>query len=405
MLDKVEIRVKGYVPFQPELNHWIRQIPYAGFEGAVRRSRHYSGTIDARQSLEIDAIVHVHFRWNQESDHKVEILESGRKTISEIREIVSTLFEVDPDECGLMRIDFAADMPGLPIHHAQSSLRVKFKRSSDERGERDYEEVGGKLLEYFRYGKSPNCIRVYDKERECQTRYPEFLKRASRDAEPPTFEDCFGFKEHAILTRIERQVGGGRLPKELRIFADLQNAAEFDPFASIEVVPNVFPIPDVKTYGESEMVKIIGIHSLVDRFGLQNARGMLNLNGNAARLMEPYFEFTRDVSGSKFTRDDIVRAYRESTLRQTTSSLILSLTDANPLAQSRTMIDMPDELREYFRQQGKIGAKKRTKMLTAEQRKEIARNAANARWASRNRKRENAKASLKKSPKKSGREV
>lgn len=41
---------------------------------------------------------------------------------------------------------------------------------------------------------------------------------------------------------------------------------------------------------------------------------------------------------------------------------------------------MPEDVREYFRRQGKIGAKKRHANLTPERRREIAREAARARW-------------------------
>jgi hypothetical protein len=332
VLDKVEVRVSGHAMPQPELQYFIRQLPYAGFDGAIRKARHYTGIIDARMALGIDAMVHFHYRRNKPKDHKIEIIESGHKTVGDLRGIIKSLFDIDPDECPLMRVDFAADMPGLPIQYAQSSLRVRYKRSSDERGEMDYETIGGRILEYFRYGKSPNCIRAYDKDRECQTRYPEFLKRASRDAEPPTFEECFGFPRGSIMTRIERQAGGGRLPIELRKFSDLQNAAEYDPFSSIEIVPSVFPIPDVRKCGEAELVKILGVHTLVQRLGLQNARAMLNINGNAARTLRPYYEFQRDIEDASFSREDIVQSYRQSTLRQTGEANSKLLTSANPLS-------------------------------------------------------------------------
>jgi hypothetical protein len=43
-------------------------------------------------------------------------------------------------------------------------------------------------------------------------------------------------------------------------------------------------------------------------------------------------------------------------------------------------LNYPDELREFFRRKGKIGARKRMKVLSPEQRTEIARHAAQARW-------------------------
>lgn len=42
---------------------------------------------------------------------------------------------------------------------------------------------------------------------------------------------------------------------------------------------------------------------------------------------------------------------------------------------------LPENVRDYFRKQGKIGAAKRQANLTPERRAEIAKKAANSRWA------------------------
>jgi hypothetical protein len=42
---------------------------------------------------------------------------------------------------------------------------------------------------------------------------------------------------------------------------------------------------------------------------------------------------------------------------------------------------LPENIREYFQRQGRIGAAKRLEVVTPEQRSEIARTAAVARWA------------------------
>ena len=52
---------------------------------------------------------------------------------------------------------------------------------------------------------------------------------------------------------------------------------------------------------------------------------------------------------------------------------------------------LPEDIREYFAKQGRIGAAKRTATLTPERRQEIARLAAETRW-------KNAKENSKKSP-------
>lgn len=43
-------------------------------------------------------------------------------------------------------------------------------------------------------------------------------------------------------------------------------------------------------------------------------------------------------------------------------------------------VRLPDEIREFFRQQGSRGGKKRNRNLSPEKRREIARKAAQARW-------------------------
>ena len=44
-------------------------------------------------------------------------------------------------------------------------------------------------------------------------------------------------------------------------------------------------------------------------------------------------------------------------------------------------LDLPDEIREFFRRKGKLGAKRRQQVLSPEKRREIARIAAQARWS------------------------
>jgi general stress protein YciG len=45
------------------------------------------------------------------------------------------------------------------------------------------------------------------------------------------------------------------------------------------------------------------------------------------------------------------------------------------------VMKIPDNVKEYFREQGRIGGEKRNASLTPERRQEIARAAARARWA------------------------
>ena len=223
-----------------------------------------------------------------------------------------------------MRIDFAADMFGIPVVHLYESLRVLYKRSSDAIGEREYETVGGRTLEYFRYGKSPNCIRVYDKPAECMARFPGLIKHSNREAEPPTFEDLFGFPQGTILARVERQAGGGRLPESLSTFGQLYKASEFNPFEHVHITPNVFPFPDPRRHGVARSLKLVGIHDYIQKFGYQQAYAMLNCEKNAKRTMEDYKQHLEESRAIlDLTIEAIVEAYQHSVSWQIDGSIEL----------------------------------------------------------------------------------
>ena len=49
-------------------------------------------------------------------------------------------------------------------------------------------------------------------------------------------------------------------------------------------------------------------------------------------------------------------------------------------------MELPEDVKEYFRKQGRIGAKKRSANLSPERRKEIARIASEARWGGKRKK-------------------
>lgn len=315
MIDKLDLRIPTSAPFTSDFRFVGKEVNYAGLCSVVSRAVHYQGVVDLRP-FGIDAMLHAYKRRVPKS-HKLELFDTGLKTLDEMGSLVAKVFDVDIDNLGIMRVDLAADVPDVTVEQLRNCLRVRFKRSIEERGELDYANVGGRRVEYFRYGKSPNCVRVYDKPAECRARLPEILKRCNPDAELPSFEELFGFPEDVVLTRIERQCGGNRIPPELGTFADLRHADEFDPFNNIEIIPEEFPFPGVKEYRVSERTKLIGIATLINRVGLQQARSELNRDGNGKRHWQLYEEHQR--KNAKFLGLHVrkaVEAYRESTIPQ-----------------------------------------------------------------------------------------
>lgn len=321
MLDKVELRIPYSASFRPDFRFVLGELQYAGVSSTVKRSQHYAGTCDLRP-FGLDAILHIHFKWKGPKNHKLELLHSGDKSLRQMSQIIATVFDVDPDEMELTRIDFAADLDGIPVVHLYGSVRIKFKRSTDARGEFDYEIVGGRRLEYFRYGKSPNCVRVYDKPAECMARFAAMLKQSNPDAELPSFEDIFGFPPDMIRSRVERQAGGGRIPKSLSAFGQLRCAAQFNPFQNVEIKSNSFPFPDPKHVGASQSVKLAGIRSFIEKYGYQQARATLNCYRNAKRLMDDYDAYLEaSVASTSLTVESILNSYQRSVALQIDGSI------------------------------------------------------------------------------------
>ncbi len=316
MIDKAEFRIPYSANFRPDFKFLPNEVRFAGMCSSVKKSQYYEGTCDLRP-LGQDAILHAYFKRRGARNHKLEILESGKKTLEEIGEIITSVFDVDPGRMALMRIDCAADMFGIPLLHLHRALRVKFKRSSNECGELDYDLIGGRRLEYFRYGKSPNCVRTYDKPAECKSRLREILKHSNPEAEPPSFSDIFGFPEDTVMTRVERQIGGGRVPQEVATFRHLYRATEFNPFTQLCIVPGEFTLPDPRQYGDARSLKLAGIHTYVDTYGYQATRAMLNIHGNAKRLMEDYDAYRAETKSLRdLSVEAIVETYRSSVSKQ-----------------------------------------------------------------------------------------
>ena len=322
MIDKADVKVPYSATFKPDFKFVAGELRYAGsYTSPVKKSMHYAGVVDLRP-FGAEAILHAFFKRSAAQNHKLELIDAGEKSIEHMAHIISKVFDANPYSLEMMRIDFAADLHDIPVMHLYQSLRVKGKRSANAIGEREYETVGGRRLEYFRYGKAPNCVRVYDKPAECKARLPQILKRVSRDAEIPTFEDLFGFPENATITRVECQSGGGRMPEEVCTFGDLKKAADFNPFDKIEVVPNEFPKPDPRRIGPSRSVKLIGTYDMIKEYGFQQARAMLNCDGNGKRFFDDYEAYLAEVSVSiMLTVGTIYESYRETVRKQIDGSI------------------------------------------------------------------------------------
>jgi hypothetical protein len=85
------------------------------------------------------------------------------------------------------------------------------------------------------FGKRPNCIRIYDKLAELRSRALELRPDESVLLNPIE-------RPGRVLTRVERQCGGGRIPAEVATVGTLlKNARSLDPFEYLELRKGDYP--------------------------------------------------------------------------------------------------------------------------------------------------------------------
>jgi hypothetical protein len=375
VIDKLDLRVSEFALPGPIL---------AGPLGELKRhpvplfrpSKYYQYVCDLREPFAIDAVLHFSLRLGRPS-HKIEIIDAGEKSLLEIAGITSQLFDVDPWTLQVMRIDLAADVEGVSVpwfKNYASADRKQFSSRIDKSLEKELQFIGmgSAAAQTLYFGKRPNLIRIYNKLaewrmqlRKIENRYRRFNDRMmglemSEEQEyfgrliaPTLAEYCrqrdYQLREDSVLTRIERQMGGNRIPPELATLGDLRQAHRFHPFsgihiASTEPVQNIAsPPPGIPinnwfaSIGYEAVKEQLGSEQLARSFVLKHG------NGNGKRILEA-LEKASPSKRVPITMAEIQESFSRSTLLQTSSSnrggvhLSPTYDDTKQIARSRVGI-------------------------------------------------------------------
>jgi hypothetical protein len=255
-------------------------------------SKYYKERIDLRQ-CGLQAILHRSCRFN--GTHKLAVLETARMSLGQMAMAIGTIFECDPWDLRLARLDLAVDVHGIPVRWFRNHMCVPRKRQIKVIGfEEDAPEDNGGTT-YF--GSGADLVRLYDKEAELRS-------KSCRPAETERF----------ALTRIERQFRSGRIPRELTdLGALMNNAAHFDPFSSVILLPGGKPQPTPQDYPLRHYLEGMGLRQLVYDFGLQRVWNTLSARsrGNARRKFRQLSDFLPpDPEG--FQVPDLFSIYQRS---------------------------------------------------------------------------------------------
>lgn len=318
MIDKLDLRLPVSAGLTRLVSDYTRPSPFAEYSTRVRPAHYYAGRADLRH-VGIDALLHLQCKSTHGHDHKLEILDVGKKSHRDILSLIEKVTPANPQTFGIMRIDLTADVREIPVSWAREHVRFKFKRSQREYGEIKFCVIGKSKVETITAGNRPNVFRIYDKVAESKVQFRQLLKKQSKDSEPLVFEHEFGFREEDTVTRFERQCGGALIPPDLATFGRLQRAVSFNPFNNLEIVgaSNLAPLIPEQCDG-IEYYAALGMQQEQRRLGMQGFRKQLNqqTKGNGARTMQRYGRFLANEGGLSLSAADLFETYKNSTQRQ-----------------------------------------------------------------------------------------
>ena len=114
-----------------------------------------------------------------------------------------------------------------------------------------------------------------------------------------------------VLTRIERQFGGGRIPPALSTLSEIrESGASCGPFEDIEFLPFMVSWDSVFELKGSKFVSTLGVSTLINDRGFAETKQILDARGcrNTDRLLE---RIARDLTSSgRRALPDLSEIYR-----------------------------------------------------------------------------------------------
>lgn len=345
MVDKLELRVPDAVQWSQEFSHLYREVRGDPDNDPFREGKHYVAVGDLRE-FGHEAMVHLFCRHGDQAKgarHKLELLDTGTKSYSRMMFEVCQLFDCDPEKLEVMRVDLAADVPGVPVSwFAQRTIaRTNYVTTSGQRrtkyynwlaaiGDHEPEEIstmGRRGLQTVYWGRRPNCFRAYDKVEEWYAQYRRMLRGVSSDCEPPTFEQWLvdeGLpvvsRDGARLTRVERQMAAGKVPPQLSTPARLRaNGVEFDPFDRLEFLATGRVAPNPSNYSVRDYCAGMYLRQMCDDLGVSEARSFVSryARGHGREVWEGLRDFLPADDGAPGVSSARLRElYQQSVSRQ-----------------------------------------------------------------------------------------
>jgi hypothetical protein len=377
-MDTLHVRLPADAPFRPQFGALYAEI--ARQEKICWRSTPQYEYVTDLRPFGHPAILHMVNKVTKDNAHKLELTDAGAMSLDRIKHEIEQVFDVNPDRLDLMRLDVCANVEGTPVEWFHDRTRVLYKQWTAKIG--FFEEMGKRQLQTIYFGKRPNCLRIYDKTAELRARYVmdrrrvasaeasrrmdqrrtelvmytdadwmdpddkivaqfhaeyQALKKEIAETECPTFTEwtalrfpksspLHGMADDAVMTRVERQMGGGRIPLKIAAIGRLKtNLPDFNPFEKVRIESGADTVCDPNFYFSRKYARLetyglgMFLRERAQRLGLAWARSFVNTyvgdRSNAARTWERVREFMPGA-GQGVTEGQLFEVYRESVKRQ-----------------------------------------------------------------------------------------
>ncbi len=239
--------------------------------------------------------------------------------LPEMKREIQEVFEIDPNEVSIMRIDLAVDVEGISVPWFAEHTRVQFKRWLAQLEVIETAAMGNREIQTLYFGKRPNIIRIYNKIEEYRMQYRQIVRALEPELPPPTFESCFGVPEFGqILTRVERQVAGSRIPAEIATVRDLQNCDTFNPFANVQFISGGQPEPNPSDYTFMEYLAGMQLRHLAETQGMQATMAYITRRSkrNKKWALNKFADFLPEPSERDLTGERLFELFQRSVAKQ-----------------------------------------------------------------------------------------
>jgi hypothetical protein len=226
MIDKLDLGIPISAPYTRSFSNILTIADSPEWSKSTKAGgAHYRRRTDLRELSggELPVILHRGNMHNSRADDKVELIETAKYKLGDMKEIVRSMYVFPPDDGRVLRLDAAADVQGTSVDWFRQHTYPQFKQTH-----RAWlvQEISQRRAQTLLSGVKPRQLRIYDKTGHRAAMLDAEVRRMSRaervaafggtmeKPEAMTFKQRWGYDKSCIVTRVERQMGGGE-PKTL----------------------------------------------------------------------------------------------------------------------------------------------------------------------------------------------